>query len=64
MRDKVEGYNMEKNTTIDIDKFEEVQRWAWKCYSCGEWNEIDDNPDYLNIVDCESCRKRFTINKG
>jgi hypothetical protein len=37
-------------------KYYELERWGWDC-SCGHWNEAEDDPNYMDTIECEKCNK-------
>ncbi len=37
-----------------------IERYAWEC-SCGQFNEEDEDPTYMETFVCEECGKEFKI---
>ena len=49
-------------TKIEAVKIKPVERWGFKCPTCGEFNEIEYDPCYMTsglILFCEGCRDYF-----
>ena len=38
--------------------YEELDRWGWEC-SCKYWNELEDDPNYMDTVICDNCFKEY-----
>lgn len=40
-------------------KYYEIERWGWEC-PCGQLNESEENPAYLDNLVCDDCGETFT----
>lgn len=41
-------------------KYYEIPKWGWEC-PCGEFNEVDDNPEYIATMVCEDCGEEYSV---
>ena len=46
---------------IKLEDFTEEERYSWNCPNCGEYNIIDENPEYIGLVCCDNCLEEFEI---
>ena len=40
-----------------------VEKWAWECPECGEWNETEESDMVGSKVICDGCDKEFWADK-
>jgi hypothetical protein len=38
---------------------EPLDRGGWECPKCGDWMELEDDPNYMATVTCEGCEREY-----
>lgn len=46
-------------TMEKVDYF--ITEWRWNCPKCSNINEINDDPDFISIVICETCGEKYEL---
>lgn len=43
------------------DDFMEERYWSWECPKCGQFNDLHEDPHYIEGVCCEECKSEFNV---